>query len=125
MASQTVKFEYDEKNNILFTVDDYEVKTREDAERFFDLYRQEIEQIGKKVHLVTKIDGLYIDPTLDEYYGQVAKMVSQKWFLNFARYGDTAVGRMGIMNAATKAHFVTSIHKTRNQAVAAVLAGGT
>ena len=121
MSTQTVTFEYDAANNILFVVDDYEVKTNEDAEAFFNLYRKQLEKIGRKVHLVTKIDGLFIKQEVDAYYGTVARSVSQQWFINFARYGETALGRMGIQNAAVKADFVTSIHKTKEEAVAAVL----
>jgi hypothetical protein len=120
MAAQTVSFEYDQTNNILFAVDDYEIKTKADVDAFWKLYRDQLERIGRPVYLVTKIDGLYIDPALDACYGKMAHDVSGRWFISFARYGETAVGRMGIQNAAIKADFVTSVHKTREQAIQAV-----
>lgn len=121
MSSQTVKFEYDQERNILYADDDYQVRTPEDADIFFDLYRRELSRIGRKVHLVTKIDGLHIAPHLEEHYGEVARKVSGEWFINFARYGETALSRLGITDAAKKADFVTSVHKTREEAVKAVL----
>lgn len=122
MSSQTVKFEYDDERNILYADDDYQVRTPEDADSFFELYRRELSRIGRKVHLVTKIDGLHIAPHMEEHYGEVARRVSGEWFINFARYGETALSRLGISDAAKKADFVTSIHRTREEAVAAVLA---
>jgi len=124
MRTQTVTFEYDPGRNILFTVDDYEVMCPEDADKFFALYQQQLAQIGKKVHLVTNIDRLYIAPHMEEHYGEVARKVSREWILKFARYGDMAISRVGIAIAAQKADFVTSVHKTREEAVAAVLAAG-
>jgi len=122
MSSQTVKFEYDPERNILFTDDDYQVRSPEDAENFFDLYRQQLSKIGRKVHLVTKIDGLHIAPHMEGHYGEVARKVSSEWFINFARYGESALSRLGITDAAKKADFVTSVHKTREEAVKAVMA---
>jgi hypothetical protein len=122
VSSQKVKFEYDPERNILFTEDDFDILTESDVEEFWAIYRRELERVGRKVHLVTKIDGLYIKPELDGIYGQRARQVSGEWFINFSRYGDTAVGRLGITDAAKKADFVTSVHKTREEAVAAVLA---
>lgn len=124
MSTQTVKFEYDPERNILFAEDDYQVRSPEDAENFFGLYRRELSRIGRRVRLVTKIDGLHIAPHVEAHYGEVARKVSGEWFINFARYGETALSRLGITDAAKKADFVTSIHRTREEAVAAVLASG-
>jgi hypothetical protein len=121
MTTQTVKFEYDAKNNVLFTEDDFEIASREDVDAFWKLYRDQLERIGKKVRLVTKIDGLYIMKDVEQYYGEVARAVSQQWYITFARYGATATGRLGIRQAGAKTGFVTSVHKTRDEAVAAVL----
>lgn len=122
MSTQTVKFEYDPERNILYADDDFQVRTPEDADSFFEHYRRELSRIGRKVHLVTKIDGLHIAPHIEEHYGEVARKVSGEWFINFARYGETALSRLGITDAAKKADFVTSVHRTREEAVAAVLA---
>ncbi len=122
MRTQTVQFEYDAERNILHAVDDYEIMTPEDIESFVALYRQQLSKIGRKVHLVTKIDGLHIAPHMEGHYGEVARKVSSEWFINFARYGESALSRLGITDAAKKADFVTSVHKTREEAVKAVMA---
>jgi len=124
MRTQTVQFEYDAERNILHAVDDYEIMTPEDIESFVALYRQQLSKIGRKVHLVTKIDGLFIAAHLDELYGQAARAVAREWILNFARYGETAMARAGMLAAGQKADFVTSVHRTKEEAVAAVLATG-
>jgi hypothetical protein len=41
--------------------------------------------------------------------------------IDLARYGSTATGRLGMKQAAQGAAFETAIHRTREEAVAAVL----
>ncbi|MCU0606705.1 MAG: hypothetical protein MUF78_04635 [Candidatus Edwardsbacteria bacterium] len=124
MASQTVRFEYDRERNILFVEDDFDITTPEQADRFVAIYREQFERIGRPVHVVARIDGLFIGEQVSGYYGERSRPLSQRWKLNFARYGSTATGRMGVKAMAHKAEFDAAVYRTREEAVAAVLSGG-
>ena len=124
MASQTVKFEYDPERNLLFAEDDFEINTPEEADRFVDIYREQFEKIGRPVNIVARVDGLYINDSVRGYYGERSRPVSNIWCLTFARYGSTAIGRMNAKFMGKKADFETGVYQTREEAVAAALAGG-
>jgi hypothetical protein len=123
MAAQTVKFEYDAERNLLFAEDDFEINTPEEADRFVGIYREQFEKIGRPVHIVARVDGLYINDTVRGYYGDRSRPVSQRWCLTFARYGRTAIGRMNAKFMGKKAEFETTVYQTREEAAAAALAG--
>jgi hypothetical protein len=123
MASQTVKFEYDPERNLLFAEDDFEINTPEEADRFVKIYLEQFEKIGRPVHIVARVDGLYINDSVRGYYGDRSRPVSNRWCLTFARYGSTAIGRMNAKFMGKKADFETGVYPTREEAVTAALAG--
>ncbi|MDO9026979.1 MAG: hypothetical protein Q7U87_03765 [bacterium] len=123
MAKQTVKFEYDPERNLLFAEDDFEINTPEEADIFVDLYRKQFEKIGRPVHIVARVDGLYINDSVRAYYGGRSRPVSQRWCLTFARYGSTAIGRMNAKFMGKRAEFEAGVYQTREEAAAASLAG--
>ena len=123
MASQTVKFEYDQERNLLFAEDDFEINTPEEADRFVGIYREQFEKIGRPVHIVARVDGLYINDSVRAYYGDRSRPVSQRWCLTFARYGSTAIGRMNAKFMGRKADFEAGVYQTLEEAVAASLPG--
>lgn len=121
MSAQTVKFEYDPVNNILFTEDDYSIQSPEDVEEFIRLNVEKLESIGRKVYIISKIDGLHIGASVSELYGQRAREVFQKYILGFARYGEDPSARMTVRTASRKARLESHIYGTRAEAVQAVL----
>jgi hypothetical protein len=118
--ANTVTFEYDPARNILFTEDQFQVSTPQDVQAFMQAYQTQFEQIGHKVHIVTNIDGLFINGEISRLYGEQARALAQKYCLGFARYGAKAVSRMGVASNARKGDFDSMIFKTREEAVAAV-----
>jgi hypothetical protein len=120
MASQTVKFEYDQERNILFVVDDYEINTPEEADAFLDLYSRKFKEIGRKVRLVACIDGLKINHKVQDYYGEQVKKLLEGTIICFARYGRDPMSRMNVRTASRKVNFDINIYDTKEQAIEAV-----
>jgi len=120
MASQTVTFEYDQEKNILFSIDDYEINTPEDADAFLGLYSLKIKEIGRKVRLVTCIDGLKINNKAQDYYGKQVKKLIEGTIICFARYGTDPMSRMNVRMSSHKANYDINIYDTRDQAIEAV-----
>lgn len=120
MSTQTVKFEYDQQRNILFTEDDFEVNGPEDADALCLLYQRQFERIGRPVHVVSKIDGLLVAAPASEYYGNKCRELARGRVLQFARYGENSVARMSVRTSALKARFEANIFNSREEAVAAV-----
>ena len=120
MSTQTVKFEYDPARNILFTEDDYTIATEQDADTFLDLYRKELLKIGKKIWLVTRIDGLELQVKVYDYYGAKLKEFADKWYLGYGRWGTRAVSRMTVRASSLRAKFDINIYPPKETALAAV-----
>jgi hypothetical protein len=117
VASQTVKFEYDQERNILFVVDDYEINTPEEADAFLDLYSRKFKEIGRQVRLVACIDGLKINHKVQDYYGEQVKKLLDGSILGFARYGRDPMARMTVRTSSRKVNFDINIHDTKEQAI--------
>jgi hypothetical protein len=120
MSTQTVRFEYDEPRNILFVEDDYEIATEADVDAFLKLYDGELQRIGRKVWIVTSIDGLRVGAKVYESYGQKLKALAEKWYLGLARWGKNPVSRMTVRSSSLKAKYEINIHDTKEQAVSAI-----
>jgi hypothetical protein len=120
MSSQTIKFEYDPGRNILFTEDDYSVQTEKEVDDFILINLQKLESIGRKVYMISKIDGLRIGAGVSEYYGRRSRDVFQNHILGFARYGDEPSARMTVRTASKKAKLESNICDSREEAVRAV-----
>ena len=117
MASQTVKFEYDETHNILFVEDDYVINSEDEVDAFLKLYADKFKEIGRKVRLVACIDGLRINSKVHEYYGLQVKKLLDGSILGFARYGRDPLARMTVRTSSRKVNFDINIYDTREQAV--------
>jgi len=117
VASQTVKFEYDETHNILFVEDDYVINSEDEVDAFLKLYADKFKEIGRKVRLVACIDGLRINSKVHEYYGLQVKKLLDGSILGFARYGRDPLARMTVRTSSRKVNFDINIYDTREQAV--------
>lgn len=120
MSSQTVRFEYDPEKNILFTEDDFSLQTEQDVEDFIRLNLEKLESIGRRVYMISRIDGLRIGAGVSENYGRRSREVFQGHILGFARYGGDPSARMTVRTASKKARLESSIYDTREEAVRAV-----
>jgi hypothetical protein len=120
MASQTVRFEYDAARNILFVEDDYEIATESDVDAFLSLYDSELRRIGRKVWIVTSIDGLRVGAKVYDRYGQSLKALAERWYLGLARWGTDPISRMTVRSSSLLAKYEVNIHDTKEQAVAAI-----
>ena len=117
MAIQTVRFEYDAERNILFTEDDYSLSSEQDVDDFIRLNQEKLESLGRRVYMVSKIDGLHIGAQVSEYFGQRAREVFQKYILGFARYGENPAARMTVRTSSKKAKLESNICNTREEAI--------
>jgi hypothetical protein len=117
MSTQTVKFEYDPKRNILFAEDDFEINNEADVEEFLNHYQRKFQELGAKPYLVARIDGLRVGAKVDEHYGRRVKEVVGTGLLGFARWGSNAVSRMSVRTAALKSGFEINIFDSRERAV--------
>jgi hypothetical protein len=121
MAAQTVKFDYDPERNILFVEDDYAINNNVDVDAFLKLYHDRLSQIGRKVYIVTSIDGLRVSAKAYDRYGQRLKALAEQWYLGLARWGSNPISRMTVRSASLKAKYDINIYDTKEQAVAAVM----
>lgn len=120
MDTQTVRFEYDPNRNILFADDDYEISTEQDVDAFLALYENRIKDIGRKIWIVTGIDGLEVHSEVADYYGMKLKELAGQWYLGIARWGINPVSRMSVRTASVKVKHEINIHDTKEQALDAV-----
>lgn len=117
-----VAFEYDAERNILFTEDNWDVKTREDVDKFFAEYLQFFEQLGKKVYIVADINNLLVRAAIADYYGETSRNTVEKYVLGLARWGTNDWARMTIRTTSLKAKMTPNIYATREEAIQAILA---
>lgn len=115
-----VIFEYDEKLNIVFTEDHWEIKTKQDVDEFFAEYQKYFQKIGKKVYMISNIDNLLVHAEVADYYGEVAKNTVVIYLLGFARYGTKDWARMTVRTTSLKAKFPPNIYSTREEAIQAI-----
>jgi len=117
---QYVKFEYDAEKNIVFTEDNWEVKTREDVDKFFAEYKKYFTALGKKVYMISNIDHLLVHASIADYYGQTARSTVGHYLLGFARYGSDDWARMTVRTTSLKASMTPNIHSDRESAIKAI-----
>ncbi len=115
-----VIFEYDEKLNIVFTEDHWEIKTKEDVEEFFAENQRYFQKLGKKVYMISNIDNLLVHAEVAEYYGEVAKNTILQYLLGFARWGTKDWARMTVRTTSLKAKFSPNIYSTKEEAIQAI-----
>lgn len=115
-----VLFEYDENLNIVFTEDQWEIKTKQDVDEFFAEYQKYFQKLAKKVYMVSNIDDLLVHAEVADYYGEVAKNTVAIFLLGFARYGTEDRARMTVRTTSLKAKFSPNIYTTREEAIKAI-----
>ena len=117
---QTVKFEYDEKLNIVFTEDHWEVETKDDVDQFFAEYQKYFTALGKKVYMISNIDQLLVHASIADYYGKTARSTVGHYLLGFARYGTNDWARMTVRTTSLKASMTPNIYDSREAAIEAI-----
>jgi hypothetical protein len=120
MPPNTVTFEFDEKRNILFTEDHFELNGPQDIDEFIKVNIDELERLGRRVYVISKIDDLHIRADVTDYYGQRARGVFEKYVIAFARYGENPLSRMSVRTSARKSKLESNIYNTRQEAIAAI-----
>jgi hypothetical protein len=115
-----VDFEYDSARNILFTEDQWEIRTNEDVDDFFEEYRKYFEELNKKVYMVSHIDGLLVHADIAEYYGEMARKTVYDYLLGYARWGANDWARMTVRTTSLKAKMEPHIYSTREEAARAI-----
>ncbi|MEO0184894.1 MAG: hypothetical protein ABIL20_03765 [candidate division WOR-3 bacterium] len=116
----SVKFEYDENLNIVFTEDHWEIQTKQDVDEFFAEYQKYFQRLNKKVYMISNIDDLLVHAEVADYYGEVAKNTVAIFLLGFARYGTKDWARMTVRTTSLKAKFSPNIYSTREEAIKAI-----
>jgi hypothetical protein len=120
MAAIHIEFEYDPAENILFTVDDGDIATEDDAVAFLAQYEEQFQKIGHPVYLVSSIDNLRVKPAAAEFYGRRLKELAQRHVLGFSRYSGNPTARMTVRTASLRSDYVINIYDTKEQAVGSV-----
>ncbi len=115
-----VILEYDSELNVVFTDDQWDVKTKEDVDEFFEEYRKFFEDLGKKAYMISHIDGLLVRASIAEYYGEKARTIVRHHLLGFARWGTNDWARMTVRTTSLKAKMTPNIYNTREEAIQAV-----
>ena len=118
--AESVKLEYDPDLNIVFTEDHREIKTKEDVDQFFEEHIKFFEKLGKKVYMISNIDGLLVHATIAEYYGEIARLTVGQYLLGFARYGTNEWARMTVRTTSLKVRMIANIYDSREEAIQAV-----
>jgi hypothetical protein len=117
---QYVKFEYDAELNVVFTEDHWEVKTKEDVDKFFAEYEKYFTRLGKKVYMISNIDHLLVHAAIADYYGKTARTTVGHYLLGFARYGTNDWARMTVRTTSLKASMIPNIYDNRDAAITAI-----
>lgn len=117
MSIQTVRFEYDPEINVLFTEDDYSINSEQDVDEFIRLNQEKLESLGRRVYMISKIDGLHIGAQVSEYYGHRSREVFHKHILGFSRYGENPMARMTVRTSSKKAKLESNICNTREESI--------
>jgi len=118
--SGSVKFEYDQARNIVFTEDHWEIRTREDVDAFFAEYVKYFRALDKKAYMISDIDDLRVHAEVADYYGETARSTVGQYLLGFARYGTKDLSRMTVRTSSLKAKLPSNIYSNREAAVQAV-----
>jgi hypothetical protein len=116
----SVKFEYNAQKNIVFTEDNWEIKTREDVDAFFAEYEKFFKGLNKKVYVISHIDGLLVRASIAGYYGETARTTVGNYVLGFARWGTNDWARMTVRTTSLKVKLTVNIYDTREEAVQAI-----
>ncbi|MCP4896108.1 MAG: hypothetical protein GY906_03955 [bacterium] len=116
----SVDFEYDEGLNLVFTVDKWEIREKEDVDGFFGEYERYFDTIGKKFYMISCIDGLLVQGPISDYYAERARFIAGKYLLGFARWGSDSWARMTVRATSKKAQLLANIFDTREDAVEAI-----
>ncbi len=112
-----VIFEYDPGLNIVFTDDNWDIKTQDDVDDFFREYKKYFDALNKKIYMVSRIDNLLVHASIAEYYGEMARATVGKYLLGFARWGTNDWARMTVRTTSLKAKMATNIYATREEAI--------
>ncbi len=115
-----VVFEYDADRGIVFTVDEGTLGTPEEVDEFISLNRDYFTTLGKKVWVVSNIDGLKIRPPVADYYGESVRTLVEEWVLGHVRYGQSPPSRMTVRTSYLRAKIDPNIYGTREEALEAI-----
>lgn len=115
-----IKFTYDDRRNILFTEDLFEIKTEADVEEFFRLNEAECAKHPPKFYLVSDINGLRIHAKTIAAYGRKGKDLQARCIKGCARFASDPFARMSIRTAYSKAGEQASIYDTKEEALKAL-----
>lgn len=118
--SGSVEFEYDAEKNIVFTEDNWEIKTREDVDAFFAEYEKFFNGLNKKVFMISHIDGLLVHAGIASYYGEAARTAIGNYVLGFARWGMNDWARMTVRTTSLRVKLTVNIYDTREEAIQAI-----
>jgi len=112
-----IKFAFDEKRNILFTEDHFELRTERDVEEFFRLNEAESKKHPGKFFLVSDINGLRIHAAVIGLYGERGKQLTARCVLGQARYATEPFARMALRAAYSRAGVPCEIFDTKEEAL--------
>jgi hypothetical protein len=112
-----IKFEFDENLNVLYTEDNFELKTEQDVEEFFRLNEAECLKHGGKFYLISNVDKLKIHAPVIGLYGVRGKALVDRYLLGHARYAVDPFARMAIRTAYSKAGVKCSIFEKKDEAL--------
>jgi hypothetical protein len=112
-----IDFEYDERRNIVFTVDEWEIRTEEDVDEFFAECARYFDTIGRKFYMISLIDGLRVQAGVSDYYSRKARETFERYMLGFARWGSNSWARMTVRATSAKAKLLANICDTRKEAI--------
>ncbi len=119
MAGRAI-FEYDAEQNIIFTADRWEIKTREDVDEFVREYVKFCSGLGKKVYIISDINNFVIHADVIDYYAEKAGEIINQYLLGFARWGTNNLARMTVRTTSMKAKIAPNIYNTRKEAIQAI-----
>ena len=105
-----VVFEYDADKGIVFTVDEGMLRTKEEVDHFIYLNREYFRTLGKKVWVVSNIDGLRIGTPVADYYGESVRRLVDEWVLGHVRYGTSSPSRMTVRTSYLRARIDPNIY---------------
>jgi hypothetical protein len=112
-----IKFTFDVARNILFTEDNFELRTKQDVDEFFRINDEECRRHPGKFYLISNIDNLKIYAPVISYYGRMGKVLVEKYILGHARYATEPFARMAIRTAYSSAGVKCSIFEKKEEAL--------
>ncbi|WP_257459435.1 hypothetical protein [Archangium lipolyticum] len=118
-----MSFDYDERNDVVTaTFEDCILNNALDVARWRTEVESYLSRYPSKVDLLINLDGLVVKYTAGRVFGRERSEVLARYTLRSFRYGGDEMTKMFVSTSGTINGAAVNVYKTRDDALAALLA---